>query len=148
MALPYWQQNFSFVWQRRLRLEEQSQLSSLLAIISDNFPSTGPDMFEWNIKPFSPTTFYHFWHASVRSPSPQLSKFWKFSIPPRSQFFMWLLARDRISSNTLLARRGVISSLSSTCLLCSEEESSIHIVLQCRFAWEFWNSILHFCSIQ
>ncbi|XP_050225835.1 uncharacterized protein LOC126675263 [Mercurialis annua] len=142
------QQNFSFVWQRRLRLGEQSQLSSLLAIISDNFPSMGPDLFEWNSKPFSPATFSHFWHASVGSPSPQLSRFWKFSIPPRIQFFMWLLARDRISSNALLARRGVISSFNSTCLLCSEEESSIHIILQCRFAWEFWNSILHCCSIQ
>ncbi|XP_055959748.1 uncharacterized protein LOC130014828 [Mercurialis annua] len=67
---------------------------------------------------------------------------WKEILPPRIQFFIWLLARDRISSNVTLISRGILTSENSKCDLCEDDESSMHIVLHCKYAWFFWSSLL------
>ncbi|XP_050219006.1 uncharacterized protein LOC126669557 [Mercurialis annua] len=72
---------------------------------------------------------------------------WKEILPPRIQFFFWLLARDRISYNMTLVRRGILDSEHSFCTFCLDEESSLHIVLHCNFAWSFWSLILANCSV-
>ncbi|XP_055960155.1 uncharacterized protein LOC130014976 [Mercurialis annua] len=74
-------------------------------------------------------------------------RIWKEKLPPRIQFFIWLLARDRISSNDALVRRGVLNYNQLACSYCAKVESNIHIVLHCSFAWRFWSLLLNKCNV-
>ncbi|XP_050217784.1 uncharacterized protein LOC126668639 [Mercurialis annua] len=66
----------------------------------------------------------------------------KEALPPRIQLFVWLLARNRISSNVTFVRRGIFATDLILCSCCDSEESTIYIVLHCKLAWSFWNLIL------
>ncbi|XP_050211430.1 uncharacterized protein LOC126661619 [Mercurialis annua] len=68
---------------------------------------------------------------------------WAFKLPPRVQFFHWLVARDSISCNAVLARRGIIMEVNSGCFLCLQEETTVHILLHCHFAWQTWSRLMH-----
>ncbi|XP_050207936.1 uncharacterized protein LOC126657311 [Mercurialis annua] len=144
----YEQQVFLFSWKRRLRLGEQTQLSSLASLVEANLPTSRPDQFYWNGKLFSPSAFVRTGQRLMQNHNCNFGRFWKYKIPPCINFFMWLLNRDRISSNAMLVRRGVLTASNSSCLFCSEEETSSHIILHCRFAWNTWNLILKSCNLQ
>ncbi|XP_050209730.1 uncharacterized protein LOC126660308 [Mercurialis annua] len=134
--------------QRGLRLGEQEQFQSLHNLISDRTPSSSgtTDVFNWQGKSFSSAAFNSAWFNASRHQVSCYGRFWKFKLPPRINFFMWLLARDRISSNIMLIHRGV-SLINASCTFCSEDETSIHIILHCRFAWHTWNPVLKRCNI-
>lgn len=56
-----------------------------------------------------------------------VSSVWKLLIPPRVQFFLWLLSKNKLLTHDNVAKRKNISE--PTCILCSENESIIHFVL-------------------
>jgi hypothetical protein len=57
---------------------------------------------------------------------------WKLSTPPRVQFFMWLVSKDKIlTKNNLGKRRTVVDP---TCLFCYEEEIVNHLLFECVMA--------------
>ena len=54
-----------------------------------------------------------------------VSSIWKLHIPPRVQFFLWLLSKNKLLTRDNLAKRKSISD--ATCLLCAENESITHL---------------------
>jgi hypothetical protein len=64
---------------------------------------------------------------------------WKLSIPPRVQIFLWLLAQNRSVMRDNLAKRREVND--PTCLLCSENESIVHLFFDCCVATNVWHYI-------
>ena len=68
---------------------------------------------------------------------------WKLPVPPRVQFFLWLLSSNKLLTRDNLAKRREISD--PTCLLCSEKESILHLFFDCCVAsliWEFISEVV------
>ncbi|XP_050232969.1 uncharacterized protein LOC126681474 [Mercurialis annua] len=134
----------NFSWARRLRVGEQQQLTSLiqqLPIIQSLHHY--PDKAAWRRnKLFTAASLREVYNRSCSNyhlnSSFFMPRFWKEILPHLIQFFTWLLARDRISSNVTLVKRGVLDVTFSSCLFCSKDESGIHIVLHCHFAWHLY----------
>ena len=57
---------------------------------------------------------------------------WKLNIPPRVQFFLWLLSNNRLLTRDNLAKRRELND--PTCLFCNEKESITHLFFQCCVA--------------
>ena len=57
-----------------------------------------------------------------------VSSIWKLPIPPRVQFFLWLLSKNKLLTQDNLAKRRTVND--NTCLLCSEKESINHLFFE------------------
>jgi hypothetical protein len=57
---------------------------------------------------------------------------WSIKIPPRVQFFLWLLANNRVLTRDNLAKRQEVTN--KRCFLCDEKESSQHLFFDCVVA--------------
>ena len=69
---------------------------------------------------------------------------WKLNIPPRVQFFLWLLSNNMVLTRNNIAKRRELNDL--TCLFCNEKESITHLFFQCCVAshvWEYISSCLN-----
>jgi len=64
---------------------------------------------------------------------------WKLVIPPRVQFFLWLLSHNRILTRDNLQKRRDVSD--PTCLFCSEQESIRHLFFDCCVAVSVWSLV-------
>ena len=64
---------------------------------------------------------------------------WKLNIPPRVQFFLWLLSNNRVLTRDNLAKRREVND--PTCLFCNEKESITHLFFQCCVAINVWEYI-------
>lgn len=71
---------------------------------------------------------------------------WKIVIPPRVQFFLWLLSQNKLLTRDNLAKRRDVSDL--TCLLCSENESITHLFFECCVATNVWKLISEMLEIE
>jgi hypothetical protein len=60
---------------------------------------------------------------------------WKLIIPPRVQFFLWLLSKDKILTRNNLSKR---QNVADSCLFCGEEESVAHLFFKCVVAMKAW----------
>jgi hypothetical protein len=69
------------------------------------------------------------------------SKFvWKSKAPRRVQFFAWLLIQDRVQCKANLLKKGVVQEAS--CEVCgAADETATHIIFQCPFAQDFWQTL-------
>jgi hypothetical protein len=68
-----------------------------------------------------------------------VSSVWKIVIPPRVQFFLWLLSKNRLLTRDNLAKRREVSDPS--CLFCNESESIMHLFFECCVAKNIWRII-------
>ena len=65
---------------------------------------------------------------------------WKLVIPPRVQFFQWLLSsHNRILTRVNLKKRSDVSD--PTCLFCNELESITHLFFDCCVAMNVWKVV-------
>lgn len=64
---------------------------------------------------------------------------WSLKIPPRVQFFLWLLVKNKVITRDNLAKRQVVEN--ETSLFCEEHESSQHLFFDCVVAKRMWNCI-------
>jgi hypothetical protein len=72
-----------------------------------------------------------------------VSSVWKLLSPPRVQFFLWLLSKNKLLTRDNLAKRKNISD--PTCLLRSENESIIHLFFGCcisKLIWKYISKLL------
>ncbi|GMP68486.1 hypothetical protein CsSME_00028098 [Camellia sinensis var. sinensis] len=68
-------------------------------------------------------------------------KMWKSAAPPKIKAFGWLVWWNRIASSDLLARRLIIPAINH-CAFCGiDNESALHLLLHCNFAWKVWAEI-------
>jgi hypothetical protein len=65
---------------------------------------------------------------------------WILKIPLKVKLFIWLADNNRISTWDNLQKKGW-NGPSQLCF--KEEESMIHIIIQCQFARQVWNKIAH-----
>lgn len=63
----------------------------------------------------------------------------KVVIPPRVQFFLWLLSKNRLLTRDNLVKRRDVSDPS--CLFCNEHESIPHLFFECFVARNIWHII-------
>ncbi|XP_050232953.1 uncharacterized protein LOC126681456 [Mercurialis annua] len=128
-------------WKRRLRVGEAHCWENLqgmfgqIRIIYDQ-----PDRPLWCSKEvrFSSSSFCSLNLGRIDSNVSFLVCVWNKKIPPRIQFFTWLLYRERLSSNWFLFQRGLLAEDQQFCSLCTVRETGLHIVLHCSKAWVFW----------
>jgi len=76
------------------------------------------------------------------APNPaQWNFIWSYPFVPKIDFFCWTLAHRSILTGDNLKTRGMEGP--SRCPLClNEEESSIHLLLECSFSKETWQKVL------
>ena len=65
-----------------------------------------------------------------------VSSVWKIAIPPRVQFFLWLLSNNRLLTRDNFAKRRDVSD--PTCLFCNEKESISRLFFECCVARNVW----------
>ncbi|XP_050232845.1 uncharacterized protein LOC126681343 [Mercurialis annua] len=162
---------FVFNWNRRLRIGD----SQLLDVMQDQLRNITPrpellDSFSWNKKDnysaagfrrkllcsphhilpatgFFPAGVSTVHNGTLVSRDLNYSFCWKFKLPPKISFFLWLLLRNRVSSNVSLANRGIISVDHIPCSFCFHDEDSLHIFMYCRYSWLFWSKLLNMCNV-
>jgi hypothetical protein len=61
---------------------------------------------------------------------------WDLKIPPRVQFFLWLLFKNKVLTRDNLAKRRKVEV--DTCPFCNEEECSQHLFFDCVVASKMW----------
>jgi hypothetical protein len=61
---------------------------------------------------------------------------WSLKIPPRVQFFLWLLPKNKNLTRDNLAKRQKVENM--MCLFCEELESCNHVFFECVVAKEMW----------
>lgn len=64
---------------------------------------------------------------------------WKLFIPPRVQFFLWLVTKNKVLTRDNVNKRVKLDNLE--CLFCAEEESTIHLFFDCCVAKQVWNDL-------
>ncbi|XP_050217744.1 uncharacterized protein LOC126668597 [Mercurialis annua] len=137
------QLGWHFNWKRRLRLGEQDSLRQLLVQLQQVKPSSQRDSVFWigNVS-YSAASLVRLMTVSDHEKDQFLFLMWKHKIPPRIQFFTWLLHKGRISSNEFMVQRRVLPDEQIFCSLCAEIESANHIIIYCPIAWRFWIDFL------
>ncbi|KAL9683613.1 hypothetical protein QQ045_015436 [Rhodiola kirilowii] len=69
-------------------------------------------------------------------------RFWRIKVQNKAKVFMWRLFHNAVPVAANLIRRGC--RVDSNCVVCGARwEDSIHVFLNCRWAKEFWNSLLN-----
>lgn len=68
-----------------------------------------------------------------------VSSIWKLAIPPRVQFFLWLLSHNKLLTRDNLAKRRNVSDPS--CLFCANKESIPHLFFECCVAGNVWSLV-------
>jgi len=63
-------------------------------------------------------------------------------IPPRVQFFLWLLSHNRLLTRDNLAKRQEIRDRS--CIFCAEHESICHLFFDCCIGTNTWKVVSEF----
>jgi hypothetical protein len=67
---------------------------------------------------------------------------WKLILPPRVQFFTWMVINNRIMTRDNLKKRNL--NKPETCVFCSCNESVQHLFFDCIVAKLVWNEIADF----
>lgn len=67
---------------------------------------------------------------------PRPLTWWSLPVPPKIRVFLWLVAKNQILTKVNLATKGWTGS--TTCNFFSDEESTTHLFLKCRFAKFVW----------
>jgi hypothetical protein len=61
-----------------------------------------------------------------------VSSIWDIKIPPRVQYFLWLLSKNRLLTRDNLGKRRKVDD--PTCLFCNEHETVNHLFFECVVA--------------
>jgi hypothetical protein len=64
-------------------------------------------------------------------------RIWSLHVPPRVQFFLWLLFNNKVLTRYDLSKRQHVDD--KTCLFCREEESSQHLLFECVVTKRMWD---------
>jgi hypothetical protein len=64
---------------------------------------------------------------------------WKLNVPPRIQFFLWLVSQNKILTRDNLGKRRNVDD--PTCLFCKEPESVDHLLFGCVVASRTWELV-------
>lgn len=68
-----------------------------------------------------------------------LPSIWSLKIPPRVNFFLWMLSQNKIMTRDNVAKRKHVED--KTCLFCSEDENPHHFFFEYVVAKQVWCNI-------
>jgi hypothetical protein len=71
---------------------------------------------------------------------------WDIKIPPRVQYFLWLLSKNKVLTRDNLSKRRKVED--PTCLFCEEKESVYHLFFECAVAKQLWTVLSNIFGIQ
>jgi hypothetical protein len=74
------------------------------------------------------------------------SSIWDIKIPPRVQYFLWLLSKNKLLTRDNLSKRRKVED--PTCLFCNERESIQHLFFSCAIAKQLWHVLSKIFDIQ
>ena len=128
----------------RLSNQTTLELHQIRGIVDQTSLSQGNDrrksQFDCGQGKLDSFSIYRLLKARQQAADPTSDFIWKNSVPPRIQFFMWLVSKGRIQCRANLFRKKVVDS--PGCEICgAAEETTDHIILRCPFAKVFWNVI-------
>jgi hypothetical protein len=128
------------------RLSNQAvlELQQVMSIVLQTTLTAGNDrrksQFDTGRGKLDSSSIYCLLKAKQHAADPSSKFIWKNSVPPRIQFFMWLLSKGRIQCRANLYRKKIVQD--QHCEACgASEETTDHIILHCPFARDFWNEI-------
>lgn len=75
-----------------------------------------------------------------------VSSIWDLKIPPRVQYFLWLLSKKRLLTRDNLGKRRKADDPS--CLFCVEQESVNHLFFHCAVARRLWAVLSSIFDVQ
>jgi hypothetical protein len=74
-------------------------------------------------------------------------RIWKTWAPPKTKFFMWLVAHRKVWTADRLQKRGMDHP--ERCPLCDQDQETLdHMLIGCVFAREFWFKLLLQVNLQ
>eukprot|EP00253_Pinus_taeda_P020940 PITA_20940 len=83
------------------------------------------------MEPYKPQNIHPTWKA-----------LWKLKSAPRTRLLMWNILFDKIPTGTNLMKRSFHGPF--RCHLCHvEEESTVHLFLNCNITLQFWNTLIN-----
>ncbi|KAF2293168.1 hypothetical protein GH714_038713 [Hevea brasiliensis] len=116
---------------------------TIVAILPPN-AALGEDEFYWRFSSsgvYSVKTGYNYLAAVNLSSNIYWWRIWGWKGPHRVQSFLWLLAHDCLLTNAERNRRHFAPS--GDCMMCFRwDESSLHAVRDCNFAFAFYSGFL------
>lgn len=116
--------------------------ADIINLISQIVPPTGstPDKIYWRpgkVSEFSVRSAYDFISETAgRCENNLWLKIWKWQVPEKIKYFMWLVSHERLITNALRAKRN-IATTSECAFQCKCEESVLHILRGCERAKAF-----------
>lgn len=75
-----------------------------------------------------------------------VSSIWDIKVPPRVQYFLWLLSKNRLLTRDNLSKRKKVEE--PTCLFCNEHETVNHLFFECVVAKQLWCTLSEILGIQ
>jgi len=75
-----------------------------------------------------------------------VSSIWDIKVPPRVQYFLWLLSKNRLLTRDNLSKRRKVDDPS--CLFCEEQESVNHLFFECAVARRLWAVLSSIFDVQ
>ncbi|CAL5435347.1 unnamed protein product [Camellia sinensis] len=133
-------------WEDELHLELISKLPQPLSINNNCV-----DHLLWTPSPsgsFTVKSLYGIFENSLRLTPFPIMKMWKSAAPPKIKAFGWLVWWNRIASSDLLARRLIIPAINQCAFCGTDNESAMHLLLHCNFAWKVWAEIISWWGSQ
>ncbi|CAL1374377.1 unnamed protein product [Linum trigynum] len=121
---------------------ERNDLLNLLSLLPHDLINAGPAKLIWNPSPKDGFSVNSMYRALIHDRMVGLDNFpfkvvWQPHVPSKVNAFLWLIMHRRILTHENLKRRGW--SLASRCVLCEEaEESTNHLLCQCRYSSSIW----------
>jgi hypothetical protein len=70
---------------------------------------------------------------------------WKINVPPKIQFFLWLLSHNKLATIDNLNKRGMSKLVQ--CQFCAEDENIRHLFFECCVAKVIWNYTREFLRV-
>jgi len=71
---------------------------------------------------------------------------WNLKLPPRVNYFLWLVCRNKILTRDNLGKRKKIED--DTCLFCNEKERVNHLFFECVVAKQMWTVLSSIFYVQ
>ncbi|KAK3217752.1 hypothetical protein Dsin_011722 [Dipteronia sinensis] len=145
----YWS-DWGWVWEVNLHRPvfdwEQDQWKMFMEFIwGIHIQRNIADTVAWSLCPngeFSVGSFRGI-ESENESEGSEFSCIWKGICPPKVEFFLWQLYRDRVMVKEVLNRFGFSQAMDEICPLCrSGAESSNHLFMHCSWSRLLWSACI------
>uniref|UniRef100_A0A7C9F570 Reverse transcriptase zinc-binding domain-containing protein n=2 Tax=Opuntia streptacantha TaxID=393608 RepID=A0A7C9F570_OPUST len=135
---------WALAWKRELTQQEVELVTGLTDLLSAHFPLPNQeDTIHWKGgKEYSAKVLQQLLYMEMEVEVESLvCSVWLNLVPPKVEFFMWLVLLGKLNTKEMLCKKGVLSVNQTSCSFCSSHTESLdHVLLNCPFSWRVWCS--------